>query len=194
MDEFRAGASIPIRPSRLYVVRSGAVKVDWNDAGNKNSIIDLCFPGQLFALESMADFELVHREFKASIAMTSVCSVACNIKGKSQASKALCRRYSAALATRILPTYELTRVIQSGAQARVAFYIMKIIHAQATANSPEHRILPNVPRSDIAGYLRLRLETVSRVFSAFRKQGWIRGPVHRMDVVDPEAIEALVNP
>ncbi|SCC94765.1 hypothetical protein THIX_60823 [Thiomonas sp. X19] len=193
VETFRAGAPILIQPSHLYAVRSGAVKSVWNDAVHQSSIIDLCFPGQLFALESLIEFEPLHREFKASMSMTSVCSVACNIKGKSRASKELCGRVSAALATRLLPTYQLTHVIQSGSQVRVAYYMMKVMHADATCNSPGHRILPNIPRADIADYLRLRVETVSRVFSAFRKQGWIRGQVHRIDVVDPEAIKAVAG-
>lgn len=192
VDEYRAGTPIPIRFDHVYAVRSGAVKVIWNDARHESSIIDLCFPGQLFALESLVNFEAWHKDFRASISMTAVCSIACNIKGKSRASKELCGRLSAQLAMLIMPTHELTRVIQSGAQARVAHYMMKVIQANATRNSHGHRILPNVPRSDIASYLRMRMETLSRVLSEFRKRGWIQGQIHHIEVVDPEAIESLM--
>ena len=49
-------------------------------------------------------------------------------------------------------------------------------------------------RADIADFLGLTLETVSRSLTAFRKRGWIREPVHhRVELLDVPAITALAE-
>ncbi len=195
IDEYRADAVIPVHPAHLYVVRSGAVKAVWNAVGRAaETVIDFSLPGQLFGLEAQVDAQTLEKHFRASVAMTCVCSIGCAIKGKSRPSKELCERFNAALASRIGSTYRHTRVIQAAAQARVAEYMMQVLQAAGARGVCVPRSLPNVPRSDIASYLRLRTETLSRVLSQFRKEGWIRGPIHRMEVLEPDAIAALREP
>ena len=194
LNEYRADGLINVHPGRLYAVRSGAVKAIWNAVGRSaDTVIDFSLPGQLFGLESQVDNLGLDKHFKASVAMTCVCSIGCTIKGRSRSSKELCERFNAALASRIGSTYRHTRVIQSSARVRVAEYMTQVLQA-AVRGTCVPRSLPNVPRSDIASYLRLRTETLSRVLSEFRNEGWIRGPIHRMEVLEPDAIAALREP
>jgi CRP/FNR family transcriptional regulator len=49
-------------------------------------------------------------------------------------------------------------------------------------------------RADIADFLGLTLETVSRTLSAFRRRGWIREPTHgRVELLDPGTLSALAE-
>jgi hypothetical protein len=41
--------------------------------------------------------------------------------------------------------------------------------------------------------LHLRAETVSRTLAVFRQNGWVRGPLHRLEVVDLAALTALTH-
>jgi CRP/FNR family transcriptional regulator len=49
-------------------------------------------------------------------------------------------------------------------------------------------------RADIADFLGLTLETVSRCVTAFRKRGWIREPAHqRVELLDIGGLTALAE-
>ena len=49
-------------------------------------------------------------------------------------------------------------------------------------------------RADIADFLGLTLETVSRSFTAFRKRGWVREPEHqKVELLDLAALSALAE-
>ncbi len=49
-------------------------------------------------------------------------------------------------------------------------------------------------RADIADFLGLTLETVSRGFTAFRRRGWIREPTHgRVELLLRQALMELID-
>ena len=49
-----------------------------------------------------------------------------------------------------------------------------------------------MPRTDIADYLGLTIETVCRILSLFKREGVIAIPSpHRIELLDREALEAL---
>ncbi|OIQ73060.1 fumarate and nitrate reduction regulatory protein [mine drainage metagenome] len=193
MEEFRADASIPVRQGRLFVVKAGAVKTVWGDARDDAAIIDFSFPGQVIGLESLVEVPTVHVDFRASISMTAVCHVRFNAKTAKRVSRQFCERLSAELAARIRSTYRHRQITKAGAQIRVAHFLIKVIRPDAMQNIHGHYTVPNIARSDIASYLHMRTETLSRVLSEFRKKGWIRGPMHRIEVIDSGAIDMLAG-
>ena len=193
VDEFRADAPIALRPGRLFAVRSGAVKSLCADGVGGVGIIDLRFPGDLIGLESVAEPGSDAVEFRAAIPMTTVCHIRFDADAARRSSRRFCERLSAELAARIRSTYRYRQMIRSGARLRVAHYLTKAMRAAPLSGGRGPQRLPAVSRTDIAGYLHMRAETVSRVLSDFRRSGWIGGPVDRIEVVDRAAIEALVH-
>ena len=49
-------------------------------------------------------------------------------------------------------------------------------------------------RTDIANYLRLAPETVSRVLRRFQSEGWLQVDRRELELIDRPALEALAAP
>ena len=127
------------------------------------------------------------------MSMTSVCRVRINPTEAKRASSDFCHRVNAELATRIRANFHHRQIVVEAARIRMAHYLMQLVRARQEQDGSQATILPSIARSDIASYLHLRVETVSRIVSTFRKNGWVRGPLHRLEVVDVHALASLTR-
>ena len=89
---------------------------------------------------------------------------------------------------------QLVTVGRRSAEARVAAFLLSLVEASRRRGQPRQVLDMPMTRADIADFLGLTLETVSRSLTAFRKRGWIREPVHhRVELLDVPAITALAE-
>ncbi|MEN0073330.1 MAG: Crp/Fnr family transcriptional regulator [Paracraurococcus sp.] len=89
---------------------------------------------------------------------------------------------------------QLVTVGRRSAEARVAAFLLSLVEAGRRRGAVPRVLEMPMTRADIADFLGLTLETVSRSLTAFRKRGWIREPMHhRVELLDPEAISALAE-
>lgn len=76
------------------------------------------------------------------------------------------------------------------ADERVAFFLHHQAERQGCCNDPAKEVALPMTRADIADYLGLTLETVSRSISRLKKQGVISLPsANRVQILDPDALE-----
>ena len=89
---------------------------------------------------------------------------------------------------------QLVTVGRRSAEARVAAFLLSLVEASRRRGQPRQVLEMPMTRADIADFLGLTLETVSRSLTAFRKRGWIREPVHhRVELLDVPAITAMAE-
>ncbi len=73
----------------------------------------------------------------------------------------------------------MVTVGRRGAESRVAAFLLGLVEAQRR-RGPLPPVLPMpMTRADIADFLGLTLETVSRALTGFRRKGWIEEPAHQ---------------
>jgi len=193
VEEFCSDAQIPATAGCLLAVKSGAVKTICHDAYGHARVIDFSFPGDMIGLETLADAGDSGVVYRASVSMTTVCRVSINPAAAKRASSHFCQRLSAELATRIRANFHHRKIVADSAQVRLAHYLMLLLRARQEQRDLQGVILPNIARADIASYLHLRAETLSRTLSIFRTNGWVRGPMHRLEVIDVDALAALTR-
>lgn len=88
----------------------------------------------------------------------------------------------------------LVTVGRRSAEARVATFLIILGEAARRRGRSDRLLDMPMTRADIADFLGLTLETVSRTLTAFRKRGWIREPAHqRVELLDAAAIAALAE-
>jgi len=89
---------------------------------------------------------------------------------------------------------QLVTVGRRTAEARVAAFLLSLIEARRRRGAVGRLLEMPMTRADIADFLGLTLETVSRTLTAFRRRGWIREPAHqRVELINLGALSGLAE-
>jgi CRP-like cAMP-binding protein len=172
--------------SYLYRVTAGVLRTCKLLPDGRRQIDDFLFPGDFFGLEGLGEHGF------AAEAVTNA-----SVVRYSRARLDLLAMDDARLCGRLL---QLTlkrlgkahgRVLLLGrktAEEKLASFLLEMLD---NASSRDAIDLP-MSRTDIADYLGLTIETVSRTFSALKQEGVIALPsAHRIVVADRSALEEL---
>ena len=168
----------------LYRVVSGVARTIWFSSDGRRQILGFHFPGDVFGIETAP------RHAVAAEAVTS-CQVA--LVRRSMIEQAAARDAQAAQGLLRLVTAHLQRsqahvllLGRKGAGERVAAFLLEM------ADRVRGEIDLPMSRADIADYLALTIETVSRAFSQMERDHAIDLPTSRHVVVrDRHALECL---
>ena len=80
------------------------------------------------------------------------------------------------------------------ADQRLAAFLLGLSRRLAARGFSPNRFALTMARTDVANYLRLAPETVSRVLKRFQTEGWLRVDRRELELLDRDAIEALAAP
>lgn len=161
---FPAGSEIYAQGEKcgnLYQVEFGAVRVYRLLADGRRQISAFHMPGEIFGLEGFG----THQFFAEAICATGI-----RILRPSSSDRL--ELLPLALENLARSQEQLLVLGHQNASERVAAFLLEMSERQGGMRLVE---LP-MPRSDIADYLGLTIETVSRVFSKLKAKGVIRLP------------------
>jgi CRP/FNR family transcriptional regulator, anaerobic regulatory protein len=175
----------------IAAVRAGTVKTYVVDRGGREHVLGFHFPGEVIGLSAIDG----DRYPCNAIALDTVM---------------LCR-FSfpkiAVLATRVpgIQT-QLFRLLSRdigraallagdwSADQRMAAFLIGLSRRLSERGFSPHRFQLTMARTDIANYLRLAPETVSRVLRRFDEEGLLRVDRRDVELLDPDALVALAAP
>ncbi|MDX1431491.1 MAG: helix-turn-helix domain-containing protein, partial [Gammaproteobacteria bacterium] len=186
---FRAGE--PLR--EIHMLRSGAVKTRVCSAGGQERVLGLHASGDILGVEAIATG--VHGCDAVALDTVSVCTLPASrlFPSAAQASWAqgeLLRRASAALADQ---QRQVLLLGHASAEQRVAgFLLQRSRRQQRLGLSPRCLHLP-MSRADIASYLALAVETVSRVLTRLQELGVVAVNRNEVHIVDAPRLQAVAN-
>ncbi len=148
----------------VYRVRRGAIRVYKPFDNGRRQLFGLAFPGDLLCLEGRNDF----RASGQAIVETEVCCVSQRDILAFAASDA---KFAFALYEIVSKSLIASQVLafmmgSRNPEASVAAFLLMLYHRNKDVATIDLPLL----RSDIADYLGLTLETVSRVFTRFRQR------------------------
>lgn len=186
---FRIGATT----AALYVVHDGAFKtVALNDDGD-DQIIGFHLSGELMGLDALADGH--HRCEAEALGPAVVCHIPLDALDK------VCRAVPG-LHTQLLRVIgrsvgrdqdHLAMLARRQAQDRIAMFLHGLSERyRQLGHSPVEFSLP-MSREDIARYLGLVIETVSRGFTRLQEDGLIKVRGRQLRILDPAALEAMAH-
>ena len=174
----------------IAAVRGGTVKTYVTDSEGREQVQGFFLPGEVIGLSAI-----------------SQAKYPCN--AVSLDSVVLCR-FSfpniAALATRMPGLQQqLFRLLSQDinkaallagnftADERMAAFLVSLSRRYAARGFSPHRFTVSMTRADIANYLRLASETVSRVFRRFQDEGILRVERRDIELLDRPKLEALAH-
>ncbi len=173
---------------RWYRLASGSARVFRVLRDGRRHVSEFVFPGQFFGFEAGP----FHTQGAEAIEPASVVAFPCEaierrVVGDPAAREAVRRLLMGRLAEAQERIMLLARLNATG---RLAAFLLVMAQRRSKSN-PFGRVaeLP-MSRVDIADYLGLTVETVSRLFTALRGRGAIRLPAaNRVEILDPALLE-----
>jgi CRP/FNR family transcriptional regulator len=106
----------------------------------------------------------------------------------------LLRHFHRILGQEITREQNLMRLLGNmRAKQRFAIFLVNLSARYAARGYAPHGFHLRMSREDIGNYLGLTVESVSRLLSRFRKQGWIRTEKREIALLDPDRLKALAS-
>lgn len=171
------------RLQSLYILHSGSVKSSVCTPDGLEHVVRFHLPGDLLGVDALG--EGTHSSTAQCLETSTVCSVPVHIIEDAE------QRYPG-LNARILKhaAREIAReharavmLAQRGADERLAAFLLQLSEAYGRLGYATHAFNLPMARQDIASYLALAVETVSRLFTAFQREGLVK--VDRRSIVIP---------
>ena len=186
---FRSGDSFV----NLYVVRSGTIRTTQPGAAGDEQVIGFHLPGELVGLDAIADDH--HHCEAVALERTSVCmlpfgdlqAVAARVPG-------LQWQFNRLISRELVQDQEhLMALGRRTARERVALFVHSLSERFETAGYDGGAFRLAMSREDIANYLGLALETVSRLLSKLADEGLIEVDRRQLRIRQPEALAAMAG-
>jgi CRP/FNR family transcriptional regulator len=177
----------------IFAVHSGCLKTCTVDSQGREHVMAFHFAGEIIGIDAIG----ADRHVTSCVALDGarICVVPYGaLLGLARDIPAL-----QAQLLRMVSRYTLGTAVMTGdfsAEERLAAFLV-MVTARARRHDPASDLDLAMSRQDIANYLRLAPETVSRVLARFQRAGLVRADRRHIALLDPEGlggIAACMNP
>ncbi|MCK9605712.1 MAG: Crp/Fnr family transcriptional regulator [Methylomonas sp.] len=177
----------------LFFLKAGSVKNIYANNQGDQQIINFYFPGEVIGLAHL------YHSYYLSSAITLEKSIVCAfslpfIQANCEKFPNLLKNILEHFNAEILHCHESLLAINHGiASKRLGVFLLDLIHRQNLAHNRPILIRLTMSRADIANYLGLAPETVSRVLGKYEKSGLILANKKKIQINNLNKLTALVG-
>ena len=184
---FRQGAAV----NAIYFLRSGSAKSVVSDGSGRESIMRFLFPSDLVGSASM-DLTTYH-DSVITLERSTFCELrAADLPQLFQDDPPALQRFLTKISDNILiERHARVRLEHSSADERVADFIVELADVFARSGRHVDELYLTMSRYDIANYIGLAPETVSRVLRRFSDDGLIAVHHKQLVIRDPARLQAI---
>lgn len=151
--------------NKIIIIRSGSVKVYKLSAQGEMIILSFCYPGEILGLNAIAGDQ--YQENAVALDTLSVCQLNFNEFEKLSEKFPCFQKQLIKLMSEKLST-SFTFNSSSSAESKMAFFLLNISNKMKNYGTTGMDFSLSMTREDIAKYLGLATETVSRILSKFQ--------------------------
>ena len=175
----------------IYAVRGGMVKTVQTDNQGDEHVLGFYLPGEVIGLNAIyperfpCDAIALDTAYFCRFSFPAMSALATRMPGL--------QNHLFRLLSKELGTASVLAGDHTADQRMAAFLVDLGRRFRERGFSGTHFRL-SMPRGDIANYLRLASETVSRVLGRFRNQGWIRVDGREVELIDGARLEEMARP
>jgi len=172
-------------PDAIYAVRAGAFKLCRSEEPGRERIVAFALPGELLGLDALA--ASAYEDDAIALTQSRVCRLPLVLVSESAANSSQLPLELLRLTSRELAMAR-NAPQRLGAGGRVARFLRQLSERlERTARNATSFVLP-MSRRDIASFLDLAPETVSRQLKRLERQGTIRVHGRRIDILDRDRL------
>lgn len=176
----------------VFAVRSGAVKTVCVSSDGEEQITGFYLPGEILGMDGIATNK--HSNTAIALETSSVCEIPFHrLEELSIKLPNLQRRFFQIMGKEIASDQELISLLsKNSADEKIAFLLLSISQRNQQRGLAASEFYLPMSRSDIGNYLGLTIETVSRVFGRFHKNGVIALDKKHVVINDMHELKRLV--
>ncbi|WP_111748430.1 helix-turn-helix domain-containing protein [Salinisphaera orenii] len=174
----------------LYAVSAGSFKTSVLDADGLEQIMGFYYAGDLLGLDGLAD--KTHQCTALAIEHSQVCRLPFDQIENLMTRLPALRNQLMRLMSRELTDDEqqLLTLGRKNSEGRMASLLIGLSRRRATRGLDASRVSLNMKRADLANYLGMRMETVSRVLNKLQSDGLLHGTRREVTIADSAALSA----
>lgn len=186
---FRAGES----SDSIFALRTGALKCWRVTPEGEEHVTGFYLPGEVIGLESL--YNGVHTQNAIALDTALVCRIPLEQYEKLSERVPAMRRQLLRVASRELHDVQdrLADARHTGAPGTLAGFLLNLSRRHGQRGLRADAFVLPMSRSDIASYLGLTLETVSRVLARLQSQGLLQVHGRDIHIVDADALGLLAR-
>jgi len=179
--------------SHLFVVRSGSIKNYCDTRNGTEHILGFTLPGDMLTLDVIA----YGQYYSSAIALetTSICKIPFNSLGSlCHSIPQLQKNLFNIAAKEIASTRNLQLLMtQRSSEERLAVFLLNLAAHREKFGYSGNSLYLSMARHDIANYLGLACETVSRIFTKLNNEGILKVKKRYIEIRDQERLGSLAN-
>ena len=186
---FNAGAEF----GAVYAIRSGFFKTSVLDGEGREQVTGFFMGGELLGLDGIGTGS--HNGTATALEDSEVCVMPyALIEEMARELPSLQRHLHAVLAREIVRDHGVMMLLGSmRAEERLATFLINLSKRFVRRGYSASDFHLRMTREELGSYLGLKLETVSRLFSAFQKEGWIDVQQKHVRIVDVAGLQSVLN-
>jgi CRP/FNR family transcriptional regulator, anaerobic regulatory protein len=172
----------------IYAVRSGAVKTYALSEDGEEQVTGFYLPGEIVGMDGISTAH--HMSSAKTLETSSVCEIPFQrLEELSSQIPTLQHHFFSLMSREIQADRELHMLLsKKAADDRIASLLLSISSRQQRRGLSGQRLRLPMSRYDIANYLGLAVETVSRVFTRFQQQGLLSVEGREVEILNREAL------
>lgn len=175
----------------LYGLRLGSIKTQLEEASGHVQVTGFFLPGEVIGLDGMPEGR--HDSNALAMEDSEVCVIRLsNIDEVSRFVPSLQQQIRRILSKEISRSHHVLLALGSmRSEARLAAFLLNLSERLATLGYSPTDFIMRMSREEIGNYLGLTLETVSRLFSRFAREGLITVSQREVKILDLAALKEL---
>lgn len=177
----------------LYIVRSGSLKTVQPAEDGEFQVMGFHVPGELLGLDAISDER--HQCEAIALERTSVCAVPFDrLEHMASDFPSLQHQLHRVISREIIHDQEhLAALGRRTARERVALFLCSLSRRMTAAGHSGNDLNLSMSREDMANYLGLALETVSRLLKKLCDDGVLAVDRRRVRIVDADALSEIAG-
>ena len=177
----------------IYAVRSGCVKTVTESVNGDEQIVGFHMAGELLGLDGFAEGK--HTCHAIALETSSVCELPLlRLEDLCHQIPGLQRQMRRIMGKEISTDHkQLLLLGKMSSEERLASFLLSLSNRMEERNWKVDEFNLGMPRQDIANYLGMAVETVSRLFASFQNDGIITVDRRRIAILDMARLKAMIG-
>jgi len=177
----------------IYAVRSGSLKTQLEDASGHVQITSFLLPGEIVGIDGLQ--ENIHQSHALALEDSEVCVMRLDeFDALAQQLPILQSQLRRLMGKEISRSHNLMKTLGAlRSEQRLAAFLLNLSERLSALGYSPYEFILRMSREEIGNFLGLTLETVSRLFSRFAREGLLRIQQRDVMLLDLDTLRELAG-